>query len=454
MSNYKILFKISGSIAAYKSAYLISKLVQNGFEVKVVTTDYALKFIGKATLEGLTGNKVFTDSFEDGEMMSHINLDKWADLTIVCPATANTINKLAAGIADNLLGSLFLAHDRRKPYLIVPAMNTLMYEHPATQASIKKLNEWGVQILPTSEGYLACGDTGKGKLLEPDIIFEHILVALKKNELGRKRRLKVLITSGGTKENIDGVRYLSNLSTGKTGAAIAEYFSHNFHEITFVHAENSALPCADCKLIPYFSFDDLNKQLKSLLSNEDFDAIIHLAAVGDYSVKSIEVSGKRFKLPLAQKLNSSSDEAILLLKRNDKIINHLREYSNYKNLLVIGFKLTNTNDQKERIIAVEKLFKDADCDAIVLNDKSDREDNNHQKNFFIFTRPDEPESHQHSAEKFENCRTAEEAAQIIETILLNMSGKAYPKPLPKEGAFKTPLPFGKGLGDGLFTFLL
>ncbi|MCK9211489.1 MAG: phosphopantothenoylcysteine decarboxylase, partial [Ignavibacteriaceae bacterium] len=123
MSNYKILFKITGSIAAYKSAYLISILVQNGFEVKVVATDYALKFIGKATLEGLTGNKVFTDSFEEGEMMSHINLNKWADLTIICPATANTINKLAAGIADNLLTSLFLAHDRNKPYLIAPAMN-------------------------------------------------------------------------------------------------------------------------------------------------------------------------------------------------------------------------------------------------------------------------------------------------------------------------------------------
>ncbi|MDP3682394.1 MAG: bifunctional phosphopantothenoylcysteine decarboxylase/phosphopantothenate--cysteine ligase CoaBC, partial [Ignavibacteria bacterium] len=246
MSNYKILFKITGSIAAYKSAYLISKLVQNGFEVKVVATDYALKFIGKATLEGLTGNKIFIDSFEDGEMMSHINLNKWADLTIICPATANTINKLAAGIADNLPTSLFLAHDHTKPYLIAPAMNTLMFDHPATQASLNKLKEWGVQILPTSEGYLACGDTGKGKLLEPDIIFEHILSALKKNQPEGKRKLKILITSGGTKENIDGVRYLSNLSTGKTGAAIAEYFTSNFHEITFVHAQNSAIPKFDC----------------------------------------------------------------------------------------------------------------------------------------------------------------------------------------------------------------
>lgn len=411
MSNYKILFKISGSIAAYKSAYLISKLVQNGFEVKVVATDYALKFVGKATLEGLTGNKVFTDSFEEGEMMSHINLNKWADLTIICPATANTINKLAAGIADNLLTSLFLTHDRNKPYLIAPAMNTLMYEHPVTQASLKKLDEWGAQILPTSEGYLACGDTGKGKLLEPDVIYEYILSALKKNESHEKRKLKILITSGGTKENLDGVRYLSNLSTGKTGAAIAEYFSRNFHEIIFVHAQNSVVPKFDCKLIPYFSFDNLNKQLKSLLSNENFDAVIHLAAVGDYSVDSIEVNGKKNKLPLTKKLDSSGEKINIELKRNEKIINRLKDYSKNKDIVLVGFKLTNTSNKNERVAAVAKLFKDADCNAVVLNDKSDRNEKDQQKNFSIFTQP----------KKFDICQTAEDVAQKIETIILNMN---------------------------------
>ncbi|MFA6596831.1 MAG: bifunctional phosphopantothenoylcysteine decarboxylase/phosphopantothenate--cysteine ligase CoaBC [Ignavibacteriaceae bacterium] len=410
MSNYKILFKISGSIAAYKSASLISKLVQNGFEVKVVATDYALKFIGKATLEGLTGNKVYTDSFEEGEMMSHINLNKWADLTIVCPATANTINKLAAGISDNLLTSLFLAHDRSKPYLIAPAMNTLMFDHPATQASLSKLKEWGVQILPIAEGYLACGDTGTGKLLEPDVIYEYILSALKKNETTEKRKLKIMITSGGTKENIDGVRYLSNLSTGKTGAAIAEYFSRNIHEITFVHAENSALPKFDCKLISYFSFDDLNKQLKSLLANENFDAVIHLAAVGDYSVESIEINGKKNKLPLSKKLDSSGKKINIELKRNEKIINHLKEYSKNKDLILIGFKLTNTQNEKERIAAVEKLFDDAACDAIVLNDKSDRDEKDRQKNFILFS----------LTHKSDACQTVEELTQKIETLILNL----------------------------------
>lgn len=125
-------------MAAYKSAYLVSKLVQNGFEVQVVMTEASLKFIGKATLEGLTGKPVLIDHFEDGKMMNHISLVKWADLTILCPASANTINKMANGIADNLVTSLFLANTWDKPYLVVPAMNTLMFNHPATQESLEK----------------------------------------------------------------------------------------------------------------------------------------------------------------------------------------------------------------------------------------------------------------------------------------------------------------------------
>ena len=221
MSKSNILIKITGSIAAYKSAYLISKLVQDGFNVKVAVTNSALQFIGKATLEGLTNNPVYSDTFEDGNMMSHINLAKWADLTIVIPADANTINKFAAGIADNLVTSLFLAHIKSKPYLIAPAMNTNMYEHPATQSSLKKLSDWGITILPTEEGHLACGDTGKGKLLDTDKVYGFIL-----NSLYQKKE-RVLKTLGGTREWIDNVRYITNVSTGKTGIAIAEYFYLN-----------------------------------------------------------------------------------------------------------------------------------------------------------------------------------------------------------------------------------
>ena len=236
MSNYNILFKVTGSIAAYKSAIIISKLVQGGCKVNVVATESALKFIGNATFEGLTGNKVFTDSFAEGEMMSHINLVKWADLVIIAPATANTINKLASGVGDSLLTSLFLAHDWNKPYLIAPAMNTKMFNHPATKDSMNKLASWGVKILPTDIGYLACGDVGEGKLLDTDLIYAEIISSLSAISKNGK---SVLVTYGGTSESLDGVRTISNISTGKTGAAIAEQLAACGHKVTVLRSANS-----------------------------------------------------------------------------------------------------------------------------------------------------------------------------------------------------------------------
>jgi phosphopantothenoylcysteine decarboxylase/phosphopantothenate--cysteine ligase len=422
MSNYKILFKITGSIAAYKSAFLISKLVQSGCDIKVVATESALKFVGKATLEGLTGHAVYTDSFEEGEMMSHINLMKWADLIIICPATANTINKLANGIGDNLLTSLFLAFDWTKPYLIAPAMNTKMYEHPATKNSLKKLAEWGVKILPTNEGYLACGDTGKGKLLEPDEIYDQIFRALKEakylpkaenNGIAKQinpegKRLKILITSGGTKENIDGIRYLSNLSTGKTGAAIAGYFSQNNHNVTLLHAIDSAIPQNNCEIITYFSFSELDDKLKLFLGKYKYDAVIHLAAVGDYSVDTMETDGKLVSLPLSKKLDSDNNLITLHLKRNKKIISRIKSYSKNKNIIVVGFKLTNTIDLDQRFKAVHKLIKESHCNYVVQNDKNERTSENIQANFTIYNK----------IRKIDECYSPDELSEQLETLLL------------------------------------
>ena len=383
MSKYKILFGITGSIAAYKSAYLISKLLQNDFEVKVIATENSLKFIGKATLEGLTGHSVYTDSFAEGEMMNHINLVKWADLTIVCPASANTINKMANGIADNLLTSLFLAHDWTKPFLIVPAMNTLMYQHPATQSSLKKLEEWGVKILPTAEGYLACGDIGKGKLLEPDEIFEYILRSIPKN-VTLVKRLKVLVTAGGTKESIDGVRFITNLSTGRTGAVIADYFSRKGHTVTCFLAKHVTITPSGCDKILFESFNDLNQKLECVLSENDFDCVIHLAAVSDYSLETIELNGKKLLAPVDKKIDSENDRLVINLKRNFKIADRLKSYSKNKNILLIVFKFTNTFDGEERNRAVKKLMNSSNSDYVVSNDQSNRTSDDVQNNFTIF----------------------------------------------------------------------
>ncbi|MCM2279696.1 MAG: flavoprotein [Oligoflexia bacterium] len=178
MSKSKILFQLSGSIACYKACQVISRLVQDGHEVQPVCTQGALRFIGAATLEGLTGKPVFSDTFTSGRMLDHVNLAKWADLAILCPASADVINRLAVGNASDCVGSLFLAWDLKKPYLVAPAMNQQMMAHPATQESLSKLASWKVHILGTGSGYQACGDIGPGRLLEPEQLLEAIRKAI------------------------------------------------------------------------------------------------------------------------------------------------------------------------------------------------------------------------------------------------------------------------------------
>lgn len=380
MSKNKILLKISGSIATYKIADLISKLMQNNYEVQTVVTPNALQFIGKATLEGLTGKSVYTDSFENGKMMSHINLMNWADLIILAPATGNTINKMAYGIADNLVTSLFLVWDMKKPYLIAPAMNTNMYEHPATQEAIKKLSKWGVKVLPTAEGWLACGAIGKGKLLDVNEILNHIKSNL---QVDNKNKKNVIITAGGTIENIDNVRYLTNLSTGKTASKIAEHFILQGHNVTYLHSITSEIPAGECSKIQFTNFNDLNTKLSQLLKTKKFDMVIHPAAVSDFSVKSISINGKEITTPVSRKIDSDSDELIIKLKRNPKIVDKIKNLSKNKKIKLVAFKLTSLKNENEKIAEVNKLFKNSNADIVVQNDLSSRK-GNQQENYFIY----------------------------------------------------------------------
>jgi phosphopantothenoylcysteine decarboxylase/phosphopantothenate--cysteine ligase len=174
MSKGKIVLQVTGSIAAYKACFLASSLIKEDYEVQVIMTGAALQFVGKASFEGLTGMSVKTDVFEEGSMMEHIKLVKWADLFLLYPATANTINKLNSGIADELIGATFLANNFHKPYWIAPAMNSNMFEHPTVQKSLKNLKKAGAYIFDTEEGYLACGDTGRGRLINPEIVLKKI----------------------------------------------------------------------------------------------------------------------------------------------------------------------------------------------------------------------------------------------------------------------------------------
>jgi phosphopantothenoylcysteine synthetase/decarboxylase len=178
----KVLFQMTGSIAAYKACNLISSLVKAGYDVQTVASSSLFNFVGPATLEGLTGKPVLKDMYESGRAMDHINLAREADLILLCPATANSINKLAAGIADDIIGALFLANNFKSPYWIVPAMNSEMYKHPATQNSLKLLEKWGAKVFGTNEGRLACGEEGLGKMVEPADLLNEIESFFKKGK--------------------------------------------------------------------------------------------------------------------------------------------------------------------------------------------------------------------------------------------------------------------------------
>lgn len=403
MSNNKILLKITGSIAAYKIGTLISKLMQNGYEVQAVATKSALQFIGPGTLEGLTGKPVYVDIFKSGQMMDHINLAKWADITVLAPASANTINQLAAGIGDSLVTALFLAHDWTKPYLIAPAMNTRMLRHPATKRSFKTLRGWGVHILSTTSGHLACGDDGDGKMLEPDIIYNRLLNQL---HYPTATSLSVLITFGGTRESIDGMRHLTNLSTGKTGIKLAQYFIRRGHLVTCLHASGIACPEGTQETISFTNFSDLDKKIDTVMNSNTFDVIIHAAAVSDYSPVAINTNGQQFSLPISEKL-PSSNTATLKLEANPKLVDKFKFHPKTQKAALVAFKFTYNNNQKNKYRAVQKLFDHSRADIVVLNDFSTRK-NAEQKYFQLFS----PKSSLGIIE------TAEELAEKLEENLL------------------------------------
>lgn len=377
-SNSKnILIILTGSIACYKACAIISKLKQKDHNLKIILSPSSLEFIGRATIEGLTGEPPFTDMYASGHTMDHISLARWADLILVAPATANYINKIAHGLGDDLLTTLFLAHDFTKPFLIAPAMNTKMYLHPTTQNSINKLKQMKVEILETASGVLACGEIGSGKLLEPDLIIAEVEKHLgsttqacaTKHNAEQSKKLKILVTSGGTAEPIDDIRVISNKSTGKTAAVIADTLIESGLDVTYLHSQNAIRTQNSCKNISFESFSDLQNILFKELQQTQYDCVIHAAAVSDYSV-----------LPQTGKINSDQEELTITLKKNPKLINEIKKISPLS--LLFAFKLTSTNDEALINKKVTLLFELAKCDFVIQNDWSDIKNKNYKYHVF------------------------------------------------------------------------
>ena len=235
-----VLLGVTGSIAAYKTAYLASALKKLNADVHVLMTENATNFINPVTFETLTGNKCLIDTFDRNFEFSveHVSLAKKADVVMIAPASANVIGKLAHGIADDMLTTTVMACRCKK--LIAPAMNTAMYENPVVQDNLKILKNYGYGMVSPAVGYLACGDTGAGKMAEPELLLEYILqeIACEKDMKG----LKVLVTAGPTQESIDPVRYITNHSTGKMGYAIARVCARRGACVTLVTGPSALKP--------------------------------------------------------------------------------------------------------------------------------------------------------------------------------------------------------------------
>ena len=347
LNGKNILIGITGGIAAYKICDLIRRFKKNGANVKVTATPNALNFVTKLTLQNLSQNEIYVEEFDIKEWKpEHISLADEADIMLIAPATANTISKISNGIADNLLTSIACAFSKKM--IIAPAMNCNMWNNPAIKENIRVLKSRGVEILEPESGFLACGYTGKGRLCSIDKIYNSVVEAI--NYSDKLKGKKVVVTSGGTVEDIDPVRYISNYSSGKMGFSIANSARDMGAEVTLITTKDFDAPY---KIIKVKSAIDMQDALNSEFDTADY--VIMAAAVADYRVKNYS----------EQKIKKTGSENLTLeLVKNPDILKSLCEKKSHQ--IIVGFCAESENLLEN---AKEKISKKG-CDYLVANDIS------------------------------------------------------------------------------------
>lgn len=347
-----ILLCVTGGIAAYKAAALTSQLTQRGANVKVMMSESACKFITPLTFQALSRNEVYVDTFAEKNpaVIAHIDVADWADLVLVAPATANTIGKLAHGIADNMITTTLLA--TKAPVWIAPAMNVHMYEHPAVQANIETLYRFGYRFIEPSEGYLACGYVGKGRMEEPEKIIENIEAYFAaRNPFLRGK--KVLVTAGPTREKLDPVRFFSNRSTGKMGYAIAEAAARFGAEVTLISGPTGLEAPANVDTVRVESAQEMYEAVMERFPHVDI--VIKAAAVADYRPKHV----------FAKKMKKQPGDYVVEMERTTDILKTLGEQKTSQ--ILVGFA-AETDHVEE--YAKQKL-ENKRLDMVVANNVSE-----------------------------------------------------------------------------------
>ncbi|RHS63389.1 bifunctional phosphopantothenoylcysteine decarboxylase/phosphopantothenate--cysteine ligase CoaBC [Clostridium sp. AM45-5] len=343
-----VLLCVSGSIAAYKIAYLASALKKLKADVHVLMTRNATNFINPITFETLTGNKCLVDTFDRNFEFSveHVSLAKAADVVLVAPASANVIAKLAHGLADDMLTTTVLACTCKK--IISPAMNTRMFENPITQDNLKICEHYGMEVISPASGYLACGDTGAGKMPEPEVLLQYILkeVQYEKDLKGKK----ILVTAGPTREAIDPVRYITNHSTGKMGYAIAKTAALRGADVTLVSGPAEVEPPMFVNFVPVVTAKDMFEAVTS--RSDEMDAVIKAAAVADYRPKFVNT----------EKTKKKDGDMAIELERTDDILKWLGEHKKDSQFLC-GFSM-----ETEHMLENSRAkLKKKNLDMIVAN---------------------------------------------------------------------------------------
>lgn len=342
-----IVLGVTGSIAAYKIASLASMLKKKRADVTVIMTQNATNFINPITFESLTGNKCLVDTFDRNFQYSveHVALAKLADVVMVAPASANVLAKAAHGLADDMLTTTLLACEC--PKIFAPAMNTRMYRNPIVQDNMRILQDYGMEVITPATGYLACGDTGEGKMPEPELLLEYIIRALQPKDM---QGINVLVTAGATREKIDPVRYITNHSTGKMGYAIARAAMMRGAQVTLVTGKTELAPPMGVRTIDIVSAADMADAVKGCAKEQDI--IIKAAAVADY----------RPRYTADEKVKKKDGELSLELERTEDILGFLGEHKQ-KGQFLCGFSMETENMIENSRKKLEKKH----LDLIVAN---------------------------------------------------------------------------------------